>query len=159
MQVKDIMSHPPVTAPIEGTTDVAARLMWEFDCGVVPIVDRVGQLAGMITDRDVCMAAYTQGKPLSAIPVTSAMSHHTVACRINDSIESVERLMRDSQVHRVAVLDSENRLVGIVSLNDLARLAAHAKKSAVDRELVQTLAAVGRPRTLTGVSTNNIVAA
>jgi CBS domain-containing protein len=45
--------------------------MWERDCGVVPVVDASGQLVGMLTDRDVCMAAYTRGQPLAAMSVRS----------------------------------------------------------------------------------------
>ena len=146
MQIKDIMSHPLVTAPVTSTADVVARLMWEFDCGIVPIVDDDGRLAGVVTDRDICMAAYTQGKPLSAISVASAMAKDVAACHSGNAIEDAERLMRDRRIHRVPVLDPESRPVGIVSMNDIARLAAHAKKSGVDRELVQTLAAVCQPR-------------
>jgi CBS-domain-containing membrane protein len=54
--------------------------------------------------------------------------------------------MREHQIRRLPVLDAENRLVGVVSMNDLARLASRARKSAVDRELVQTLAAICAPR-------------
>jgi CBS domain-containing protein len=147
MHVKDIMSHPIVTCHVSGTLDHAARLMWEYDCGVVPIVDDTGRLAGVVTDRDICMAAYTQGQPLSAIPVTTAMSRQVVAVHADDLIEQVETLMRDHQIRRLPVLDNDNRPLGLVSMSDLARLAARARKSAVDRELVVTLAAVGRPRT------------
>jgi CBS domain-containing protein len=146
MYVKDIMSHPAVTCPTSSTLDQAARLMWEFDCGVVPVVDDAGHVCGMVTDRDICMAAYTQGQPLSAIPVTTAMAREVVAVHTDESIEHAEGLMRASQVRRLPVLDGENRPAGVVSLNDLARLSARAKKSAVDRELVQTLAAVCQPR-------------
>jgi CBS domain-containing protein len=146
MHVKDIMSHPVVTCPTSSTLDQAARLMWEFDCGAVPVVDDAGHVCGMLTDRDICMAAYTQGQPLSGIPVTTAMARQVVAVHVDDSIEHVEALMRDSQVRRLPVLDGESRPAGLVSLNDLARLSARARKSAVDRELVQTLAAVCQPR-------------
>ena len=78
MYVKDIMSHPAVICPAGSTLDHAARLMWEFDCGVIPVVDDAGHLCGMVTDRDICMAAYTQGKLLSAIPVTTAMAREIV---------------------------------------------------------------------------------
>jgi CBS domain-containing protein len=54
--------------------------------------------------------------------------------------------MRENQVRRLPVLDAENRPVGLVSMNDLARLASRARRSAVDRELVRTLAAVCQPR-------------
>ena len=146
MHLKDVMSHPVVTCPMSATLDQAARLMWEFDCGVIPVVDASGRVCGMVTDRDICMAAYTQGQPLGAIPVTSAMAREVVAVHAEDSVEHAEARMRASQVRRLPVLDQENRPAGLISLNDLARLSARAKKSAVDRELVQTLAAVCQPR-------------
>ena len=74
------------------------------------------------------------------------MAHQVVAVHADDSVEHVETLMRESQVRRLPVLDQESRPVGLVSLNDLARLSARARKSAVDRELVQTVAAVSQPR-------------
>lgn len=146
MQIKDIMSHPPVTCPVSSTLDHAARLMWEFDCGIIPVVKDDGRLAGVVTDRDVCMAAYTQGRPLASIPIATAAAKQVVAVHASDSIEQVEQLMRENQIRRLPVLDGDDRPIGLVSMNDLARLAAHAKKSGVDRELVQTLAAVCQRR-------------
>jgi CBS-domain-containing membrane protein len=126
--------------------------MWEFDCGIVPIVNDEGRLAGVVTDRDICMAAYTQGRALADIPVTTAMARQVVAVHRDDSVEEVETLLADNQVRRLPVLDSDGRPVGLVSMNDLARLAARAKKSGVDRELIETLAAVCQPRGATGAS-------
>jgi CBS domain-containing protein len=146
VQVKQVMSHPVVTCPLNSTLDHAARLMWEFDCGIVPVVGDDGRLVGVVTDRDACMAAYTQGLALSAIPVATAMARDVIASHASDSIESVEALMKSSQIRRIPVLDHENRPVGLVSLNDLARLAVRAHRNGVDRQLVETLAAVCRPR-------------
>lgn len=146
MHIKDAMTHPVVTCPVDSTGDMPARLMWEFDCGVIPLVDEDGRLAGMVTDRDLCMAAYTQNKPLSEIQVSSAMAKDVVRCHHDDSIETVESLMRDHQIRRVPVVDTDGRPVGLFAMNDLARLASRAKKSGVDREVVRTLAAVCRPR-------------
>lgn len=146
MRIKDIMSHPAVTCPEESCLDQAARLMWEFDCGIIPLVAGNGHLAGVITDRDICMAALTQGKPLHQIPVSSAMAKQVASCRADDRVESVEEMMRESQVRRVPVLDADGYVVGVIALNDLARLAAHAKKGSLDREFVQTMAAVCEPR-------------
>jgi CBS domain-containing protein len=148
MQMKSIMSRPPVTCPINGTLDQAARLMWEFDCGIVPVVNDEGRLTGVVTDRDICMAAYLNGKPPAHIPVGTAMAHSVVAVHENDLIEHAEMLMRDNQVRRLPVVDDEARPVGVVSMNDLARLAGRVRRSAVDRELVKTLAAVSAPRTV-----------
>jgi CBS domain-containing protein len=146
MRINEIMSQPVVTAPTKCTLDAAARLMWEFDCGIVPVVGDDGCLAGVITDRDICMAAYTQDRPLSAIPVTSAMTKRVFSLHGNDAIETAEQMMRDNQIRRVPVLDADHRPVGLVAMNDIARLTAPATKKAADRELVETLAAIGRSR-------------
>jgi CBS domain-containing protein len=146
MRIKEVMSHPAVTCPANATLDHAARLMWEFDYGVIPVVGDDGRLVGIVTDRDICMAAYTQGRPLQVIPVGTAMAHSVIASHLDDFVDQAEHLMRDNQIRRLPVLDTEGRPVGVVSMNDLARLAARSHKSAVDRDLVQTLAAVCEPR-------------
>jgi CBS domain-containing protein len=146
MRIKEIMTHPVVTCPADSTLDHAARLMWEFDCGIIPVVNDQGRLAGVVTDRDICMAAYTQGRLLSAIPVSTVMATAVVAVHTEDTVETAEASMRENQVRRLPVLDAEDRPVGLVSMNDLARLASRARRSAVDRELVRTLAAVCQPR-------------
>jgi len=157
MQIKEIMTSPVVSCPASATTDHAARLMWEFDCGIVPVVDDDGRLAGVITDRDICMAAYTQGVSLAAIPVTSAMARQVVAAHLEDTVESVESLMRASQIRRVPILDRDDRLAGIVAMNDLARLAARAHRSGVDRQLIKTMAAVCQPRAHATVSQPEVI--
>jgi hypothetical protein len=82
MQVRELMSQPVATCRTTDHLDVPARLMWECDCGSVPsvpIVDEEGRLSGMITDRDITMAAYTTGEPLHAVPVRQVMSKDVLA--------------------------------------------------------------------------------
>jgi CBS domain-containing protein len=123
-----------------------ARAMWERDCGSVPIVDAEGRLRGIITDRDICMAAYTQGKALQEILVDTSMAAHVLVCHVDDSLETAEQLMREGQVRRIPVIDNDGRPAGIVSLNDVTRAAAEHRRANTDREVVETLAAVGEPR-------------
>ena len=146
MRLNEVMTQPVVYCPDSATLDHAAYLMWEHDCGIIPVVDEQGRLTGVVTDRDICMSAYTQGLPLSAIPVTTAMARTVVASHEEDSVESAEQLMQDNQIRRLPVIDNEGRPAGMVSLNDLARHVAQARRSVSDRELVQTLAAICRPR-------------
>jgi CBS domain-containing protein len=89
MRIKELMSHPVVTCPNSTTLEDAARLMWEYDCGIVPIVNDDGRLVGVVTDRDICMAGYTQGRPLREIPVVTAMASQVVAAHADDGVESV----------------------------------------------------------------------
>jgi CBS domain-containing protein len=149
MHVKELMQRPVVVCATHDTLNDAARLMWENDLGSIPVVDRDGRLAGIVTDRDICMAGYTQGLPLAAIPVTTAMTANVLCCHIDDVVDTAEQLMREGQVRRLPVIDNDGRPIGVIALNDLARLAASARRSGIERELIQTLAAICAPRLAT----------
>jgi CBS domain-containing protein len=146
MRIKEVMNQPAITCSEADSADNAARLMWEFDCGIIPVLHDDGRLAGVITDRDICMAAYTQGEPLRGIPVTRGMAKHVIAIHADDSVETAEILMRDNQIRRLPVVDDDGRPLGVVSMNDLARLAGRVKRTGVDREVVDTLSAISQPR-------------
>ena len=119
MKVAELMTDEVRACSIHESVNAAARIMWENDCGCAPVVDGHGRLAGMVTDRDICMAAYTQGLPLEAIPVERVMSAKVVSCSRTDNLETAHRLMRSHEIHRMPVLDSRGRLVGILSLSDV----------------------------------------
>ena len=121
MRAQDWMTGDVRTCRPETNLNDAANEMWQGDCGILPVVDDDRRVVGVITDRDVCMGAYLQGRPLGELPVRNSMSREVFACRPSDSIEDVIRCMGDHQVRRVPVTDSAGKLVGIVSLNDLAR--------------------------------------
>jgi CBS domain-containing protein len=140
------MTSPVATCSEGGRLNDAARVLWECDCGSVPVVDAEGRLRGMITDRDICMAAYTQGRTLQEIPIAPVMASHVLVCHVDDSLETAEQLMREGQVRRIPVIDNDGRPVGIVSMNDVTRAAADQRRSNLDRDVVETLAAVGEPR-------------
>lgn len=146
MKIHELMTRPAVTCPNNSTLEHAAWLMWEFDCGVIPVVDDGGRAVGIVTDRDICMAAYTQGRALADIAVGTAMAHHVIAIHADDSVETAEHLMADNQIRRLPVIDGNGKVVGVVSLSDLARLVGEARRIGLDRELVSTVAAVSRAR-------------
>jgi CBS-domain-containing membrane protein len=87
------------------------------------VVNEDGKPIGMLTDRDVCMAAYTRGVALSELSVSGAMSNGVRTCKPNDSLRSLMDAMATHQVRRMPVVDDEGRLVGIATLADIARLA------------------------------------
>lgn len=146
MNIQEIMSTPAVVCRPSDTLSRAAQLMWEHDYGCLPVVDDQGSVIGMLTDRDTCMAAYTRGEPLHAISVESAMARKVFVAHSGDSLESVERLMAEKQIRRLPVVDRDQRPIGLLSLNDLARHVTTArKKDGLEHELAETLAAIGRP--------------
>jgi CBS domain-containing protein len=118
--VRKLMKDAPSTCAPGDSLARAAQLMWELDCGVVPVVDANGHVVGLITDRDVCMAAYTRGEPLRALPVESTMSTLVVSCSPDDSVGHALRVMATHRVRRLPVLENE-RLIGLLTLADISR--------------------------------------
>jgi CBS domain-containing protein len=125
MKVMDAMTRSVAACNQEDTLNRAAQLMWEGDCGCIPVLDAGGDVRGIVTDRDVCMAAYTQGLPLQQIPVRRAMSTVVHTCGPEDSIESALVLMRRNKVRRVPVTDG-GRPVGMLSISDVMRVLRSA---------------------------------
>lgn len=150
MRIENLMSQPVHTCNQSCTLNEAAQLLWEHDCGAIPIVDDHDQLVGMLTDRDICMAAYTKGKPLKDIQIGEAMSKKVYSCQQSERIEDAEQTMSDNKVRRIPVVDDEQRPIAIISLTDIARSAAaanskHGKSNGLERHLAATLAAICEP--------------
>jgi CBS domain-containing protein len=126
MLVQQIMSPTVACCYLTDTLDRAATVMWNCDSGALPVLDHDGHAIAMVTDRDVCMAALTQGKPLFQIRVNSAMSKTLYACRPDDDLARAQALMHEHQLRRIPVLDQEARPVGMITIGDLVRVATHA---------------------------------
>lgn len=152
MKVKDVMTRGARTCTCGSSLNDAAQVMWEADCGFVPVVEADGseRVVGVVTDRDLCMAAYTTGLPLKEVPVDRVMAHAVHTCGEKDSLSEAEAVMQRHQVRRLPVVDEGDRVVGVVSLADLAVVASEdqAKKRprVSPRQIVVTLGAIDRPR-------------
>ncbi len=147
MKVQEVMTKAVSTCRTDEALATAARLMWERDIGAVPVVGAEGQLVGIITDRDICMAAYFTGEPLSSMPISEHMSKEVFTAGSAQDIESAEELMRSKQIRRLPVLDEARALVGMVTLGDVARAAAaRGRKGVPVEDVAATLAAVSQPR-------------
>lgn len=147
MKIRDVMTEAVVTCHDRDTLHLAAHLMWQHDCGALPVVDDAKVLVGMVTDRDICMGTYTQGKAPQLITVASVMAKRVFAARPEDNLDTIVRLMQDKRVRRVPVIDPDRRPIGIFTVSDLAHLATAPHH---DREqeaaLAETLDAIVRPR-------------
>jgi CBS-domain-containing membrane protein len=97
--------------------------MWEQRVGCLPVIDDARRPLGVITDRDVCMGAYTQGRRLDDITVAVAMSRPARTCSVTATVEAAERLMREHALRRVVVVDHGGQVCGLLSLDDIAREA------------------------------------
>ncbi len=152
MKVKDIMTTNVRKCFTSDSLATAAQLMWEHDCGCLPVLNEDARVVGMITDRDICMAAFFQGTPLSGIKVSTVMSRQLFDCTSNDDLSAAERIMREKKVRRLPVLNEGGRLVGLLSLSDIARDADEeytrgaANRYVSDAEVARLAAAVSKRR-------------
>jgi CBS domain-containing protein len=149
MRVQELMCRNVQYCSPDDRLDRVAQLMWDCDCGSVPVCagDGAPRVVGMITDRDICMSALFEGKPLRDLDVSTAMSRQLLACRPSDQPARVEEVMRQRQIRRVPVTDESRKLLGIVSLADLAR-AARSQSDApgiTETEVGDTLAEICAP--------------
>lgn len=156
MRVADLMTKDVACCRANESLSVAAKLMWDHDCGAVPVLDDSGErVVGMITDRDICMSTWLRHAAPDAIPVREAMSRSLQSCSPEDSIASAEEAMRRSKVRRLPVLDGQGRIVGIISLADIVRAAerdrARPQKEVAADEIAATLATICQPPQNTAV--------
>jgi CBS domain-containing protein len=144
MLIQDLMSTSVQTCRAHESLNAAAQKMWEADIGVVPVLDDKERVVGMLTDRDICMAAHIRGLPLFEIVAAEVMSKTVVTCAPTDTVAHAEELMREHAIRRLPVVDRGRHVVGIISMNDLAREMSARHRG--QGELVATMAAICRPR-------------
>jgi CBS domain-containing protein len=144
-RIEDIMTTPVYWCLVTEPLVRPAQLMWEHDCGAIP-VRRHGDCVGMVTDRDICMAAYIQGKRLADIGVVTAASHHAYSVCPTSSIAHAHDSMRMHRIRRLPVIDAGHNLVGIVSLADIANnppRSPSAEEGLRADVITETLACIG----------------
>jgi CBS domain-containing protein len=145
MKIEDVMTRRVVAARADTELAHVARLMWDNDCGCVPVVDAEDKVVGILTDRDVCMGANFSGRALRESRAASCMASELLTCRPTDDVLAVVKAMGVRKVRRVPVTDGGGRLVGLVSVGDLFNAAARAgakHKRALHAALVETLTLV-----------------
>jgi predicted transcriptional regulator len=149
MRVADLMSRAVVCCDSTKSLVEPAKAMWDQDVGFIPIVaPKTGVLEGVVTDRDICMAAMTKGKPLHEIPVRDVMQTNFYACSEGDHIARIHSIMRDHRLRRVPVLNAEQQVVGVVALNDLACHADTTASKGLRDAFIKTIGAICRPHLL-----------
>jgi CBS domain-containing protein len=127
------------------------KLMWEQDCGVLPVVKADGKVSGMITDRDICVAIATRGRTADQIAVRDVTTATICTCAPDDDAIVALQTMKSQRVRRLPVVDAEGRLKGILSLNDVVTHTGAASST----EIVSTMASIcehRRPRAMAGAA-------
>lgn len=129
VSVGEIMTTDVASCSLGDTLNRCAQIMWERCCGSVPVIGADGRPTAIVTDRDISMAAYIQGKPLKSIRVTSAMSKQLFTVEVHASVSTAQRIMRRHGVRRLVVVDRTGQLAGLISIDDILGHASRAATS------------------------------
>ena len=119
MKISEVMTTDVETVSADQTAREAAAFMLRADAGSIPVCEGK-RVVGMITDRDIAVRGVAEGRGPDT-PVSELMSDGIICAHEDDDVQLVARRMSDEQVRRIPVIDSDERLVGIVSLGDLTR--------------------------------------
>jgi CBS-domain-containing membrane protein len=131
MKVKEVMTPKAKAIWLTESLADAAKLMWENDCGVLPVIKDGRKVIGMITDRDICMALAMRDTNPSSVSVEEVMTGQVYSVNPEDKIEQALRAMQEHKVRRLPVLNPEGELEGILSMNDIALNTKAAKTGSV----------------------------
>jgi CBS domain-containing protein len=126
MKVKEIMTAEPVVCTPDTTLAAAAHLLWEWDCGILPVVDN-GGLAGVVTDRDMYIALATQNTRASRMRVGDVATKMVVTCGPEDDVHTALATMKQARVRRLPVVGFAGSVLGVLSMNDILLAAGHDK--------------------------------
>src|SRR5512146_1510339 len=119
MNVEAIMTPSPFFATRDATVSEVAKIMAEKEVGVVPIVDEDHRALGIVTDRDVCKAIATTNCAACEIPALNLASKPAITCGPDEELESALKTMRHHHIRRLPVVDTEGKLQGILSIDDV----------------------------------------
>ncbi len=119
MMIREVMTHNVEFVSPDETLQDAALKMKELGVGTLPVCAHAG-VVGVLTDRDIAIRAVAEARSAQTTRVRDVMSGELICCYEDQEVEVAANLMRSKQIRRVLVLDRDKRLVGIVSLGDLA---------------------------------------
>ena len=114
------MTENPACCTPETSLDEVAKMMRQYDCGEIPVVDRTEQPIGVVTDRDIVCRVVAEGKNPMAYPVEICMSQPVVTVPVDAQLSQVLATMERLQIRRVPVVDDNGRCVGMISQADIA---------------------------------------
>jgi CBS domain-containing protein len=134
------MTRAPCTCSPDNSVQDVAKMMRDHDCGSVPVVE-AGRVVGIITDRDLAVRGFAEGKAASTV-VRDLMTESPQCCSEDDDVQNVERVMSDRQVRRVPIVNADGGCVGIISQADLARAASEGLS---DHEVAATIEHISQP--------------
>lgn len=146
MKVKKVMTRTVGTCSEEDSLAKAVEIMWQKDCGVVPVINKKSKVVGMITDRDIAVSGFLQNKPVYSISVGEVINGKIRTCSSKDKIEAVLKVMQKRQIKRLPVVKKNGKLEGIISITDI--LLASENNKRLRKMVSKTIRAIAKPRSI-----------
>ncbi len=119
MKVKEVMMGTPYYCQPETNLGSATELMWNANCGFLPVGEQDGKVIGVITDRDICIALGTRNRLPGDIAVGEVMSGKLYSCAPDDDIHVALQTRKEWKVRRLPVIAKKGSLVGVISMDDI----------------------------------------
>lgn len=139
MKVNDIMTRDVVSCQSDADIGTAAQLMLRGGFGSLPVLDRRGQMAGIVTDRDIALTVATRQRNATHIAVHEAMSAHVRVCSPQDEVGVALKQMEQARVRRLPVLDASGHLAGILSIDDVVLRAVDQQDGIAPADFVAAM--------------------
>jgi len=119
MKVKEVMMGTPYYCRLETNLGSATELMWNANCGFLPVESSDGKVIGVVTDRDICIALGTRGRLAGDVVVGEVMAGKLCSCLPDDEIHVALQTMKEGKVRRLPVIAKDGSLVGVISMDDI----------------------------------------
>ncbi|MBS1797595.1 MAG: CBS domain-containing protein [Acidobacteria bacterium] len=142
MKVSEVMTKEIESCGLADDLTKAAEIMWKKDCGIVPVTDAENRVVGVVTDRDIAIAAASRDRKTSEIRIGEMSFRPLKTCVPDDDLKNALRRMRKYKLRRLCVVNEDGTLAGVLSVADVLR-AAH--KKSIRKLLFSTLDAIARP--------------
>jgi CBS domain-containing protein len=146
MLVKQLMTKNVSSCRPEDNLAQLAEVMWNQQCGALPILDGSGRVMGIITDRDICIALGTRNIRASEVLARDVSPPGCVSCSPDNDVRDALRTMATQEVGRLPVVDEAGQMVGILSIDDIIFRAGGGRSGLSDREIIDTLTAMREER-------------
>ncbi len=148
MKVKDLMTGTPCYCLPETNLASATELMWNANCGCLPVLSAEGKISGVITDRDICVALGTRNRVAGEVTVGEVISGKVHSCAPEDEIHLALQTFREARVRRLPVVGRDGALVGVLSMDDILSRADHKglgkERSLSTDEVIRTFRSIAQ---------------
>ena len=139
MKVRDVMTQPAISCRNDTDIGTAARVMLEKQIGTLPVIDEHQLVVGMLTDRDIAMAAAFRQRTAAHIAVHEAMTQAVRLCGADDDLDGALKQMAATRVRRLPVVDAKGRLTGILAVDDIIQRALDQPGGIPAADFVKTM--------------------